>query len=168
MSCENSLSDSQKINKFLITQRCIPDIKTGRSPSDIIFKYKPRILLDLINPRVISKSNKINHSQLVKDKNMNLESKIVTSKFKKGENVFYRNHFKEYTRWIPAKIIEICSPLTYLINVNNKIGFVHQNQMRISKLESNLHPSILILPHSEFNKSKVVKENIVSNNNVKN
>lgn len=157
LSCENSLTDSQKLNKFLINQRNMPDTRTKRSPCDIIFNYKPKILLDLINPRVISKGDKAKRILPVRT-----EFNIIKSKYKKGDNIFYRNHFKEYIRWIPAKVIEICSPLTYLINVNNKIRFVHQNQIRISKLESNLHPSILLLPHSEFYKSQVVKENIVN------
>lgn len=186
----------------------MPDTRSGKTPNDIIFTYKPKILLDLINPKVISKNVKSKSSQLEESTNSQSnfsneehkstnsqshfnkeahnqsqshfqeahsqsktnanESKVIKSKFSKGDNVFYRNHFKEYIRWIPAKVIAICSPLTYLINVNNKVRFVHQNQIRISKLDSHFHPSILILPHSEFYKSQVVKENFVSNQTDKN
>ena len=48
----------------------------------------------------------------------------------KGENVWYRNHFKELIRWIPCKVVKKLSALRYLIELGGNIRMVHINQIR--------------------------------------
>ena len=62
----------------------------------------------------------------------------------------YRNHFKNYIKWIPAIIDKVISPNTYLINISNSIRFVHKNQIRKSKLDDH---------YFTFKSNEVPKEN---------
>lgn len=45
------------------------------------------------------------------------KSNLHISIFKKGDKVLYRNHFKEFVKWIPATILQSVSKNTYLINM---------------------------------------------------
>lgn len=52
----------------------------------------------------------------------------------------YKNHFKNFIKWIPATTHEQISETKYFINIHNFVRFVHKNQLRISKLSDKFHP----------------------------
>lgn len=143
------LSLSRKINRFLISYRNTPCTVTNRTPSSMLYSYTPRTLVNLVNPRKVE-------IESVYPKNV-VSTKCVpstssnhavqsTKTFTAGEKVFYRNHFKEIVRWIPAVILQKLSPLTYLINVDGNVKMVHVNQIRHSDLSDKFHPSMPITP----------------------
>lgn len=109
---ENDLSLQAKLEKYLMLSRHSPSFETGHSPAEIVFAYKPKLKLEKIIPK---KNN---------DNNVNLKS------FSVGDNVYYRNHFKTWIKWIPAVVKKQVSPLTYLIEINGTVRFVQQNQIR--------------------------------------
>lgn len=175
---ENSLdklSIQEKIDKFLINHRNLPNIESGQSANDIIFNYKPRVLMDLINNKKeedknrefkkkvkINLSNNIYYDKFNKTQEVTevikIKKKFEVKEFNKGSKVLYRNHFKDYIRWIPATVIERISKFTYTINVNNHVRFVHLNQIRESKLEDKFHPLIQVLPKVNFERKKIENE----------
>lgn len=119
-----------------------PSTTTKVAPNKLIFSYTPRTVLNSL--KKIEKSN-INYKENI-EKNRKKEFSIkheIKDKdkicFKKGEKVLYRNHFKDIVKWIPAVICEVVSPLTYLIKTENRIRFVHKNQLRLSNLNDKFH-----------------------------
>lgn len=157
LGAESSLSLQQKINKFLIHQRSTPSTVTKRAPIDLIFKYKPKTVLDLINEKVKVKIDSSVENE-VKNVNINnnktkVQTKSLKSDFNVGENVMYRNHLKYSVKWLPARVVEVISAHTYLINVYNNIRYVHENQIRKSTLEDKYHPEVRNFPqlsHKDF------------------
>lgn len=146
----NSLSVQQQLHKFLLMQRNTPSMSKMKTPAELIFAYKPKILLDLLNEK-----NKINYEKKVrfevnnektckthKKHHLNKNKAILYLKnFKEGEKVMFQNIFKNVVKWTPARVIQQISAVTYLINVNNHIRFVHQDALRNSTLEDDFHPS---------------------------
>ena len=163
---ENGLSMSDKINKFLIYQRNSPSAKNSTTPSELIFAFKPKTMLDLINEK-----KKVNFDLSENNVNYNSHSKQgkakkIFSKFYVGEIVFYRNPWKQFVNWLPAKIEKVLSPLTYLISVNDNVRYVHQNQLRNCLQKSPLDkvivtdhiiPSVPILKREKDNELKNYK-----------
>lgn len=135
MGKEKELNLQEKIDKYLYNSRNTPSITTGRTPNEMIFSYKPKIVLDVLNDKNFLNENVIKSKELgsknVKEnkKTNNVEIKKVP-KFKVGENLLYQNHFKHWIKWIPAKVMKVLSTLTYLIEVNGYIRFVQENQLR--------------------------------------
>lgn len=149
------LSLSRKINRFLISYRNTPCTVTNRTPSSLLYAYTPRTLTNLINPRKVEIES--NHPKNVISSKGVPPSKCVPSTspnralqsgktFNVGEKIFYRNHFKEIVRWIPAVVLQKLSPLTYLINVDGNVKMVHVNQIRHSDLSDKFHPSVPTTP----------------------
>lgn len=136
---EKSLSLDDMINKFLFYQRNSPRSSDSKIPSQLIFSFQPKILLDLLknkNTKVIDKVNVIKDCQPGDSNGKTNEVDKVNEnipKFAIGDRVMYRNHFKQFVRWIPALIHKIISPLTYLININGNIRYVHENQIKLFK-----------------------------------
>lgn len=149
-----SLPLKEKVLRFMFHHNHTPTTTTKRSPAEIIFAFKPKTILDLMNNKNKTSAhktsddnksvytNKINidreKSKLI---NSNVNGQDLTSytKYMVGQNVMYLNHFKHHIRWMPAKVLKVLSPLTYLIVVNNNVRFVHLNQIRLSKLPEHFH-----------------------------
>lgn len=141
LEANEGMSIQNKIEKFLIHQRNSICTTTSKTPAELIFSYKPRILLDLLNnnKNIENLSGKEKEKPIVKMKfapnNNNFKSKYFV-----GENVLYRNHFKNLLNWIPAVVLKCLSNLTYLINVSGRVRFVHDNQIKKSNLNKKYFP----------------------------
>lgn len=150
--CKMSIAD--KINKFLLYSRNTPSTVTSKTPAELIFNYKPKLVIDLLNKKPKLEFDKNNISPKNKkvtfdfSKNKVFDSK-VESKFKKGENVLFLNQFKHFVKWIPATVKEIVSKFTYLIMFNNKVRYVHNDQLRHSSLNECYHKSEVYTPKLE-------------------
>lgn len=68
---------------------------------------------------------------------------ITKRRFVVGESVFYRHHFKNWIKWIPAIVKQQISPVTYLIEVNGTIRFVQENQIRYPS-ERDQHSKVIV------------------------
>lgn len=138
---------------------------------ELLFSYKPRTLLDILNPKkkkVFDENKNPSKSKSmfqINRSHSNKQSKIK-SKYTVNENVLYRNHFKEYVKWIPAKVAEIISPVTYLIKVNDHIRYVQENQIKKSQLDSSYHPTSIFVSTNlptNLNKKNVVVKDVFDN-----
>lgn len=148
LGVESGLPIQQKIQKFIMYHNNSPSTVTGKSPSELIFGYKPKTLLDLVNLKYKEKVDNTNINEVtVRNEN--------NSKFKVDQNVMYRNHFKNYVHWIPATVLQVVSKFTYLIRVYDNVRFVHEDQLKFSKLSDSHHkPKNIVLT-----KEVIVKEN---------
>lgn len=133
LGVENSLQIHQRVQKFIMYHNNSPSTSTGKSPYEIIFSFKPRTLLDLVNLKHKEEVDKLNINELKVTK---FETK---NKFTVGQNVMYRNHFKSHIHWIPATVLQIISKFTYLIRLNSNVRFVHEDQLKVSKLSDSIH-----------------------------
>ena len=136
---EQKLSIQDKINKFLVGHRNTPSTVTGKTPSELIFAYKPKTLLDCLNNKLKIKTDLNKGTINTKtnyNKKRNIENKF-TSKYKVGDEVLYLNHIKNYIKWISAKVVQVVSPATYLIKIDSHIRFVHEGQIKLSTLNKN-------------------------------
>lgn len=147
------LTIQQRLNKFLTQQRNSPCMSTSKTPSEMLFSYKPKILLDLINPKKVQFSLDNNNQEKTNNKivttkeksKKNERDKQICKNFVRGDKVLFQNHFRSYVKWVPAIVLKKVSPLTFLINVNNHVRFVHVNHLRVSQLEDKFHPNLKIV-----------------------
>lgn len=151
-----------KLDAIIMAYNNTPSTTTKRTPASLIFSYSPQTKLHSLKKKVsfCLDENKKQISGEKYKKNVN-ENKIVFSKFKEGDKILYRNHFKEIVKWIPGVVHKIISPLTYLININNSIKYVHHNQIRFSKLKDKFHP---VCNSDESNNLKTSNPELLSNN----
>lgn len=97
---------------------------------DVLLSYKPKTVLDLMNDKVKAKVDQGNvqlQEKVVQTTVVNksiCEKKIVKSIFNVGDKVLYRNHFKNTVRWLPAKVTEVVSAHTYLIDVHSNVRYI--------------------------------------------
>ena len=127
--------------KFKIAYNNTPSTITSRTPSELIFSFKPRTLLSSMNPRGSQELKSPGNDRRMPKKPERAQE-IPT--FAVNENVLYRNTFKDFVKWIPAKIVKKVSYCTYLIKLNDLIKFVHISQIRKSYLEDKFHPDYLV------------------------
>lgn len=177
----------QQIAHFLFKHRNTPSSVTTKSPSHMIFSYKPRIKLDLVNSKIVKQGNLVikETSKESCDKgkcketcdkekckiNKEVNSQDLNSripKFKVGDKVLYRNHFKELVNWIPARVLQRISRVTYLVNVRNFVRFVHENQLKSSWLDDLHHPNMSINSRDYEEESKVNNRKSIVDSNLEN
>ncbi|XP_049294409.1 uncharacterized protein LOC125769645 [Anopheles funestus] len=121
------LNLQRKINQFLISYRNNPCTVTKVTPNEKVFCFVPHTLIAKLNPTTAHKTDIQNEC---KEQRKNSTNKNVEESIHEGEEVYYRNHFKEIIRWIPAVIKKRISELVYLISINGIIRMVHKNQLR--------------------------------------
>lgn len=135
------ISMNQKLANFLLKYRNTPTTTTMCSPSEMIFQFKPRTLLEILNDRPVCKTisnvskiknnnrftNSRNGSRFHSDDKLCKKNEIF---FKSNENVYYRNCFKNYLKWIPATVLQRISKVVYRIKVNGVERTAHCNQLK--------------------------------------
>lgn len=147
---------SELICKFIITYNNTYSTVTAKTPNDMVFSFKQRTLLSQMNLKVNQKQ--MSDCKPKKDIKFVPEKPQEKNMFVKNEKVMYRNVFKSYLKWIPARVLKRVSFCTYLINVNDNVKFVHRDQIRKSTLEDKFHPDYLIY------KNDYVLDNTVTDN----
>lgn len=129
-----------KINNFLLKYRLTPTTVTGKSPSSLIFNFKTKSLLDVLNSKPIAHTvdpcsdvNK-NHISPPNEKFniQNTTEKKITS-YEINEVVSYQIVWNNIIKWIPAKITRKVSSSVYLVLVNGSSKTAHLRQLRKSK-----------------------------------
>lgn len=81
-----------KINNFLLKYRSTPTTTTNSTPAELVFKYKPKTLLDLLNPN-IAKSRKLNEGKGKKENTMLHKRERIARR-----NVIRHNRLKRYCK----------------------------------------------------------------------
>lgn len=93
-----------KLNNFLLKYRTTPSTTTETAPANIIFSFKPKTLLDIVNPKIL-KNKPENNMKKFKQK-QEKENVIRIIEYKVNEIVLYRNVLNNYCKWINAKIVK--------------------------------------------------------------
>ncbi|XP_050070353.1 uncharacterized protein LOC126558387 [Anopheles maculipalpis] len=134
------LSLQRKLNHFLISYRNSPCTVTKVTPSERVFCYVPHTLVAKLNPRKGHERQKSS-----KEESRRLVPMVkYQDHYKEEEEVYYKNHFKEYVRWIPAIIKKKISSLRYLISLNGVVRLVHANQIR--KKYKGMYKNVVVIP----------------------
>lgn len=127
-----------QINYFLINYRNSCLTKSGKFPAEYVLSYKPKTLLDLLNPKRQYKHFLIplrEQSQHKKELSPTLE-KVVEDKFKDlipGDKLWYRNfRLKDAERWLEATFVKRISLNVFQVVVNGHVTSAHRDQLRLN------------------------------------
>lgn len=129
----SSASTEDLVSYFLFGYRnsCLEE--DSKFPSERLFSFKPKTLLDLIHPRNSFK----NHVT----KPVSVENpKLVTKEYRKpdwtdklcpGDIVYYKNfRTTDIRRWLEAKFLKRVSLHTYQVSVGGRVYLAHRNQLK--------------------------------------
>lgn len=150
----------EKIIRFTSAYNSTPSSVTGESPTDRIFSFKVKTCVNIINHRyhaiqdhavTVNKKVRFNLNENKGYSKKDRETPIV--QFKKGEKVFYRNHFKSYLKWLPATVVRQLSRVVYVISLNNVYRTAHVNQIRYRKPATEINFNKI--PSSQRNENNV-------------
>lgn len=140
-----------QINLFLFNFRNNNLSKDGRFPSEKIFCYKPKTVLDLINPK---KHYKNNISEPQSDEETTTKNQCgriprrpndAIDELMTGDEVWYKNHNPQiHARWIKATFIKKYSHNTFQIRIGSANVMAHRTQIKICKDTSWQRPNVLI------------------------
>lgn len=120
-----------KINNFLLKYRTTPTAVTGMSPANLIFSFRPKTLLDMVNPRVsTTKQNKVDPERNVRKGELYEDKKLNIIEYKPNDVVYYRNVLNNYCKWVKATIVSKLSNVRYCICINGSQRVAHINQLR--------------------------------------
>lgn len=112
-----SISLESLVNKFLYEYRNTPSTTTKRKPSEMIFSYKTRTLLDMLRP------------QLENNFCDNTEGKG----FHINDKVWFKSHNSNSHNWIPATVRSRISKVMYFIVVQGAQKRAHRDQLKIRR-----------------------------------
>lgn len=130
-----NLSIDKMIENFLISYRNTISTSTGCTPASLMFCFRPRTLLDIISekserktPIFLEKGKEGTDIKTLINIDDNNKSFVTGKEYIVGEPILYRNHFKEYVKWIPGKIVSRLSAVLYKVFINNAIRICHRDQ----------------------------------------
>lgn len=147
-----SLDIDARLDHILSNYNHYPSTVTNRSPMSVILSFAPRTKFSLLKKNVVSSVHRI--------------EKTENCTFEVGQMVKYKLHFKDIVKWVVVKILKKISPLTYLIDLDGTVKFVHQNQLQPYFKEQ---PFTLQLPNPHISESvlnekpKEVPKKVVQN-----
>lgn len=127
-----SLPIELKVDNFLFKYRNTPVTTTNVSPNSMIFIFRTRTLISIMNNKAQSeqRTTKMNRPAIKQGKTISTKSSINT--FAKHDMVVYKCESSTAVRWCRAKVIEVISPCRFRIkllhNGTNKV--CHGDQLR--------------------------------------
>lgn len=110
--------------------RNTPTSTTGKPPTDFIFRFRPRTILDILtHPNNPSSPRQISHQT---QKEQPTKQVRQNTKYTLGEMVLYRHEFKTEIKWLKAKISAILSECRYriILITKNSMRDCHGDQLR--------------------------------------
>ncbi|XP_054259759.1 uncharacterized protein K02A2.6-like [Macrosteles quadrilineatus] len=126
-----AVSLQHKLDNFLFVYRNTPSTVTGLSPAELFLQWKPRTKLALLKPHLMSQIEKRKEMQ----KNSADRHCGSFRSFVEGENVLVKTVRQEQVSWVPGRILEKRSAVTYVVKVLVKTRFCHADHLRHSQLE---------------------------------
>lgn len=128
------------IDKFLLKYRSTPTTSLRKSPNEIIFKCRPKTLIDFINPnrdgKQILKTENNNHNSNFYAKDPFETAHHCKFDLKRGDRILYKSKYKFELKWIPGVIERKVGNVMYLINVDGVHRTAHVSQLKKSNLKS--------------------------------
>lgn len=128
-----------QLNLFLFNYRNNCLTEDGRFPSENIFSFKPKQLIDLFNPkkhykRQMSQQQPLTVNEgLGNNSNANLTVDPINN-LMEGEEVWFKNHNPHIpAKWIKAHFLRQLSKNTFQIMVGNVQTMAHRQQLRLPR-----------------------------------
>lgn len=132
-----------QINLFLFNFRNNNLTKDGCFPSERIFSYKPKTILDLVNPKNHYKKHMYKPQPDDANQTEQQSGKVpktsedALDKLIAGDEVWYKNHNPQiHARWIKAIFIKKHSNNIFQISIGSVVAMAHRTQIRICKEDS--------------------------------
>lgn len=129
-----------KVDAFLFVYRNTPHSVTGQTPSELLFKVKPKTHLTLLKPHLIDEM-KVKQEKSVDSAN---QRRGKSRMFRENDKVFVKTVRGEKISWEPGRIIKIVSPVTYIVSVSGRKRFTHCDHLRASKCDESEEDDINI------------------------
>ena len=104
------------LNNFLMHYRIIPHSTTGVSPSELLMGRRIRTTFDRVFPNM---GQKVLHKQKQQKKNVNKER--TCHHFVVGDKVYARSYRERKGKWMPATVIKITGPLSYIVKTTDNL-----------------------------------------------
>ena len=104
------------LNNFLMHYRIIPHSTTGVSPSELLMGRRIRTTFDRVFPNM---GQKVLHKQKQQKKNVNKER--TCHHFVVGDKVYARSYRERKGKWMPAIVINITGPLSYIVKTTDNL-----------------------------------------------
>lgn len=114
----NFVSIEALTNKFLYEYRNTPSTTTLKTPSEMLFSFKTRTLLDMLKPQLENKFC---------DDNTELKG------FRINDKVWFKVHHNKLQNWCPAIIKSRISKVMYIIVVKGLQKKAHRDQLKIRR-----------------------------------
>lgn len=121
-----------KINNFLLKYRNTPHSKTGETPNDRIFTFRPRTLLSILNEKSPKNRENKKESTTSREKSVQVrQSEKKKLEFKPNEVVLCKAEGNKRVKWMKAVVVSKESELTYKIKLDSgHIRLCHGEQLR--------------------------------------
>lgn len=128
-----SLEIEDRLNLFLINYRNSCLSAEGKFPSEKVFSFKPKMLLDLINPRNSYRDSLKKPPETTND--IDILTPSPPDDFDKlvaGDKLFYKNYDKkDLPRWLEAKFIKKLSKNIFQISLSGHQLTAHRHQLKM-------------------------------------
>lgn len=131
-----SMDLQDKINYFLFNYRntCLSD--GGKYPSEKVLCFKPKTVLDLVNPKNNYKRHLAEPLEL-RDENSIDDVCDPYANLKLGDKVYYKNHNpKDIEKWINATFVKRISKNVLQIAIGSTLVSAHKGQVKIQNSQS--------------------------------
>lgn len=128
------LDTDLQISYFLFSYRNTVSNADGHFPAEKLLSYKPKTLLDLINPKNSLRRFNTN----VHDDHSNVDTSKPEcfnddfAKLSNGDLIYYRNtNSTDIRRWLPAKYLSRISENVFQISLSGRIITAHKQQIKL-------------------------------------
>lgn len=108
-------------------------LDNGSFPSERLFNFKPKTLLDLLNPRSSFKKN-LTTNEKAESVPVAPVKRDEIDNLRPGDLVYFKN-FKstEIRRWLEAKFLRRISSYTFQVSVGGRVYLAHRNQIKVAR-----------------------------------
>ncbi|XP_055585566.1 uncharacterized protein K02A2.6-like isoform X1 [Uranotaenia lowii] len=158
----NKLDTDEQISFFLFNYRNTCLDSAGQFPSERLLAFKPKTLLDLINPKHNFKPNFTKNID-DDDKSITVENKVLPNPFNKlknGDLIYYKNPNPTDVRiWLPAKFLTHVSNNISQISLGGRILQAHRRQLKILPV-SRRGRKLVLHPNNFDRRSNIQQTNI--------
>lgn len=142
---------------------------TGETPVRLVFAYKPKTCLDLVNNKIVRsvEFSSVGKSVDIPDERI-FEKNCVKKKkelivYSINEIVSYQIVWNNVVKWVPAKVIKKISPCVYVVLVNGSSRLAQLRQLKKCTAKAlQCWPGIF---EHKFNDIIEQNQDIVCNNN---
>ena len=139
-----SLNTEDLVSYFLFGYRNTCLEGSSSFPSERLFSYKPKTLLDLIHPRNSFRNHLTKRDNVDKSvysyNTKDYHKPDWIDKLRPGDLVYFKN-FKptDIRRWLEAKFLKRVSLTTFQVSVGGRVYLAHRNQLKLVGARRNRH-----------------------------